>query len=427
MNTSEKESLTEALSSLTSRLEELLRREVQYEEEWRTISGSIKTVHNTFNEVVNAYILQCKLLLKGMDSSFWPYEFFNNFVEYLYRCSFQLRTLYPFVFAPPSPNRLYYYLFLKELLNCFPKSLSMPQDIKYVMIATGDVAHWPIQEVLLGKIKAFEQFLDPEVRKRLQQVRETTISGFECDFEEPLDRQMVLGHEIFHVLVRLNPALVIKFGEIISRGEVKTIFGKAGHPLNLGHIEELFCDFGGARFFGAAYAKAFIEEIPFREKARTGTHPQRVARVLMILNAFPKKKKFHPYLTQVSRYLRAHKDEVNLSREDIEIIGREFRLILRILGLERYKPSDTMDTIKRCIENNIPYIYAQRKQDIRGLLNNLPDRLTLSERAQQNYNEFVFESIRKNIMWYEFTNEAKKLKAKLPPTSNTIPDLSALL
>jgi len=295
------------------------------------------------------------------------------------------------------------------------------------LIATGDVVHWPIQEILLGNIKAFEQFLDPEVRTRLQQVRETTISGFECDFEEPLDRQMVLGHEIFHVLVRLNPTLIMKFEKIISKEEVKTIFGKVGHPLNLGHMEELFCDFGAAWFFGPAYAKAFIEEIPFREKERTGTHPQRVVRVLMILGTQPKKKKFHPYFMEVSRYLKGHKDEVNLSRQDMEIIAEEFRLILRSLGLERYKPLGNVDIIKRCIENNIPYIYAQHKQDIRGLLNNLPDRLTLSERAQQNYNDFVFESIRKNIMWYEFTNEAKKLKAKLPPTSNTIPAFPALL
>ena len=415
MNTSEKESLTEALSSLISRLEELLRREVQYEEEWKAIYGSIKKVHTTFNEVVNAYILQCKLLLKGMDSSFWPYVFFNNFVEHLYRCSFQLRILYPFMFAPPSHNRLYYYLFLSELLKCFPKSPSTPRDIKYVMIPTGDVAHWPIQEVLIGKIEAFERFLDPEVRTRLQQVRETTISGFECDFEEPLDRQMVLGHEIFHILVRLNPALIIKLEEIVRREEVKTIFGKVGHPLNLGHMEELFCDFGAAWFFGPAYAKAFIEEIPFREKERTGTHPQRVVRVLMILGTRPKKKKFHPYFMEVSHCLKGHKDEVNLSRQDIEIIAEEFRLILRSWGLERYKPLDNVDIIKRCIENNIPYIYAQHNQDIRGLLNNLPDRLTLTERARQNYNDFVFESIRKNIMWYEFTNETKKLKAKLPP------------
>jgi len=415
VNTSEKESLTEALSSLISRLEELLRREVQYEEEWKEIYGSIKTVHTTFNEVVNAYILQCKLLLKGMDSSFWPYVFFNNFVEHLYRCSFQLRILYPFMFAPPSPNRLYYYFFLSELLNCFPERDNMPSAIKYVMIGTANIAHWPIQEMLIGKIKAFEQFLDPEVRRILQQVRETTISGFECDFEEPLDRQMVLGHEIFHILVRLNQGLIIKLEEIVRRKEVKTIFGKVGHPLNLGHMEELFCDFGAAWFFGPAYAKAFIEEIPFRERARTETHPHRVVRLLTILSTRPKKKKYHLYLKAFSRYLIGHKEEVNLSRQDMEIIAEEFRLILWSLGLERYKPLDNVDIIKRCIENNIPYIYAQYNQDIRGLLNNLPDRPTLSERAQQNYNDFVFESIRKNIMWYEFTNEVKKLKAKLPP------------
>jgi hypothetical protein len=278
VNTSEKESLREVISRFILRLEELSRRDFEFEEGWERIYTNVKAVHDKFREVVEAYILQCQSLLGSIDTSPWPYTFFNNFVEHLYRCSFMLRTLYPFLFSPQSPNRLYYYLFLDELLHCFPEIQSMPSNIKYIMMATGNVAHWPIQEMLVGRIRAFEQFLIPEVRARLQDVNATTISGFECDFQEPLDRQMVLAHEFFHVLVDQNPNLETEFNNISTDASINSVFIGADHPLNSGHIEELFCDFAAVWFFGPAYAKAFIEEILFRGRERTSTHPHRVVR-----------------------------------------------------------------------------------------------------------------------------------------------------
>ena len=291
----------------------------------------------------------------------------------------------------------------------------MPSAIRYVMIGTGNLAHWPIQEMLIGKVTAFERLLTPEARRIIQEVRATNISGFECDFQEPLDRLMVLAHEIFHVLVALNHWVKDEFRQIIEKPEVRDVFNRAGQPLNLGHIEELFCDFGAAWFFGPAYAKAFIEEIAFRERERTETHPQRTVRLLTILSTRPKKKKYHAYFLTFSRYLRGQKGEIDLSREDMETIVEDFRLILLRLGLGRYAPSNNVDTIKNCIGNNVSFIYAEQNQDVRGLVNNLPDKANLSEREQSNYNDFLLESVRKNTMWHEFNIAKRKLQPRLPP------------
>jgi hypothetical protein len=134
-----------------------------------------------------------------------------------------------------------------------------------------------------------------------------------------------------------------------------------------------------------------------------------------MISSLPKKKKHHLYITEFLKYFKAHKDEINLTLIDVEPIAIRFKLILHNLDLKRYTPSDYMETIKECIENNSSYIYSKHNQDIRTLLNNLPDRKRLSEKAQYNYNDFILESIRKNIMFHQFNIEREKLKPRLPP------------
>ena len=416
MNTSEKESLKADINRLIYHLNELSQREFEFEDGWENIYLNVKTVHDRFKDVVNAYILQCESLLDKINTTFWPFSFYNNLLEYLYRCSLQLRMFYPALFVPPSPNRLYFYLFLDELLNCYPQRDNMPSKIKYVMIGTGNVAHWSVQEGLVGRIRAIEDLLEPEVKQILQKVNETTISGFECDFQEPLDRQMVLAHEFTHCLVKQNPDVKEKLNAIITENEnINITFIGGGHQLNQGHIEELFCDFTAIWIFGPSYAKSFIEEILFRERERTQTHPHRVVRLLIMICALPKKKKRHQYFQEFDKHLITHRDEIRLKQADVEELAKEFRKILQGLGLKKYVIPENMKPVEECIENNISYIYYKHKQDIRGLLNNLPDKSKLTEKAQRNYKDFLLESIRKNIMYRQFDLETEKLKAKLPP------------
>lgn len=415
MKTAEKESLKEALVRLVSRLEELLSRQVEFEEGWDIIYINIKTVHNKFKDVVNAYILQSNYLKDSIETSQWTYAFFNSVVDYLYLCTFKLRNLFPYLFGPPSPNRLYYYCFLDELLNCFPKTDNMPSTIKYVMIGTGDIAHWPIQEMLIGRNISFEALLIPEAKAIFEDIKATNISGFECDFQEPLDRQIVLAHEFFHILVDFNPAVKSKFREIIGKPEVISVFDRVGQSLNLGHIEELFCDFGATWFFGPAYAKAFIEEIVFRERERTETHPQRVVRLLVILSTYPKKTKYHKYFQVFNRYYQGQRQIVELSLDDIEVIAKEFKKIMSDLALKRYTHPDDMYLVRNCLCNNVSYMYTEKSADVRQLMNNLPEKTSLSEREQNNYNDFIFESIRKNILLSEFNSIKSTLRPRIPP------------
>ncbi len=83
MKIPEKESLKEALVRLVSRLEELLSRQVEFEEGWDNIYVNINTVHNKFKDVVNAYILQSKYLKDSIETSQWTYAFFNSVVAIL--------------------------------------------------------------------------------------------------------------------------------------------------------------------------------------------------------------------------------------------------------------------------------------------------------------------------------------------------------
>jgi len=60
-------------------------------------------------------------------------------------------------------------------------------------------------------------------------------------------------------------------------------------------------------------------------------------------------------------------------------------------------------------------MYTGKSSDIRQLMNNLPEKTSLSEREQNNYNDFIFESIRKNILWSEFNSIKSALRPRIPP------------
>lgn len=145
------------------------------------------------------------------------------------------------------------------------------------------------------------------------------------------------------------------------------------------------------------------------------THPHRILRLQMIFCSWPKKTKYHPYLLELSQYMKSHRVNVTLTQKDMELMSNEFRRILRVLGFKRYVSSnDNGDAIKEYIENNSSYIYATTGEDVRKLLNGLPDKAVLNEKARMNYNEFLLESIRKNAMLRQFFAVKKELATQLP-------------
>ena len=415
MNISEKALAKKSLTRLISRLEELSSRDIEVEEGWYEISENISKVHTIFVEVVQAFILECKRRLDELDSTLWPYHLLDALIEYLYRSTFLLRWLYAHLFTSPSPDRLYFYLFFSEIRHCFRNVSVVPTDIGCVMIGTGSMAHWALDETLVGKIRSFRMLLHPEARDKLDRASANAIAGFECDFQEYLDRQMILTHELFHLIVRKNPDIKTELTNIAANPSIQGIFTAAGHsPLNEGQIEELFCDFGSAWFFGPIYVKAFLEEIVFREKGGSSSHPHRMTRLQMLLCYWPKKKKYHPYIQDLSEYIKIHKSTTIVSLQDVQIIATEFRSVLIRKGFKRYAPLDDTQRVKWCLDNNTSYIYSEQDGDLRKLFNSIPNIEDLAEKARKNYQEFLLESIRKNVMWREFQSMKKELKPALP-------------
>ncbi len=415
MNISEKALARKSLTSLISRLEELSSRDIEVEEGWHEISENISKVHIIFVKVIQAFILECKCRLDELDSTSWPYYLLDALIEHLYRSTFLLRWLHAHLFTSPSPNRLYFYLFFSEIRHCFRNVSVVPTDMGCVMIGTGSMAHWALDVALVGKIKSFRMLLHAEVRDKLDIASATTISGFECDFQEHLDRQMILTHELFHLIVRQNPDIKAELTGIAANPSIQGVFTAGGHPpLNGGQIEELFCDFGSAWFFGPIYVKAFLEEIVFREKGGSDSHPHRMTRLQMLLCYWPKKKKYHPYIQDLSEYIKIHKSTSITSLQDAQIIAAEFRSLLTSKGFKRYAPLDDTQRVKGCLDNNTSYIYSEQDGDLRRLFNSVPNIGDLAEKARKNYQEFLLESIRKNVMWREFHSMKNELKPALP-------------
>lgn len=407
MNISEKNRLKENIIKLKNRLNELRNRYIEIDPAWKFIYESVFTVHESFKKIIDALIKQCEVFLKEIDYSSRSYEIFHELINLLYIEVDYLRKDFFDLFPKTFTNRLYLYLFMRELLLTFPPSTKVSERLKYIMIPTGYIGTWPIHKTLVGRAHSWVDF---EIQKDIEEIKENEVIGFECDPEESLDRWIIEGHEIFHVLIDKTPRIKEQLTKIENR--YKQEFGGLffhDQPETMHYIKELFCDFGATWHFGPAYGKAFIDEIVFSTSKATKTHPQRVIRVMVIRSALQGIP--HPYREEINKFYKTYRHEVaGIQSQGIEFLRKEFISMVKSCDISQYKPQQIKDRIKKHFEHNLPYLY----QDIREFLNNLPKENELEKDTQRHFKNLILESLRKNILYHQFTEHIREPSRMFP-------------
>jgi hypothetical protein len=80
------------------------------------------------------------------------------------------------------------------------------------------------------------------------------------------------------------------------------------------------------------------------------------------------------------------------------------------LGIKKYYPPNEEEKLKRHIQHKTPFMYDK---DIRLLFNNLPPMEEISGFGNKDFDEYLSESIRKNLMRLTFKRAmAKKMNRK---------------
>lgn len=402
MDPPQKEYLKKVWSELLGRFRELSEREIEYEVEWDEVARNVRAAYGLFSELLKKYILLCETILKELDAPWKPYRFYINLMDQLYGNLYYIRRCFLSWFAAAFPNRLLYYLFFCDLFSTLSKEFPTLENVRCIIGPTGAIRTERFGLILVGRTTGL---LESQLRADLAAIAKAPVHGIECDPGESLDRQLILGHELFHILLQADESRLNQVVSIYHNSSVRVAFTTPLFSEN--HIVELFCDFAAARHFGPAYGKAFIEEIMLYEKQETPTHPSRIVRLWVILEALSGKLR-SPYLARMRLYSRKNAgDELRLRRKDVGVLIKEFKRILKDMRIRRYIPKDIAGKVKQHIRQNIPIVY----QDIRDLLNNLPpDKRELTRRQQDNYDAFSTESVRKSVMWRQFTKAMTDLE-----------------
>jgi len=421
------QALTDRLDHLISRLYELKERDCIVVSGWKDVDRDIEAIYEAFLNTIDIYINHCNLSKEIIQSSDFPSELWNEFIDFLYYTAQFLRIFLLKFFPPPTSHRLYNYIFVKNLLQTFPKNLRFYEDIKFIVIPSDEIALVPISPLLLGRLDVVYESLEKigntlllggnksnktiPKREDDQDDKKNYVAklegyAFECDPRETLMRKTVLAHEIFHIVCRKKPEIMKYIDDEIKKGRfnsyihnIEKIFGDKIDIRS--HLIEMFCDFGAAWHLGPCYGIASIEELSFGRKEITETHPPRSIRLRIILEAYKGRVK-HPYIEKFKNTVELYKDEIRgiKQQKDIEPIVSLFKTILKEeIEFDKYIPPNLENKIRKHISNKVPYIY---KEDIRELLNNVPDTKELTKDEIKHLGEFLFESVRKNAIFMDF-------------------------
>ncbi len=402
MNPTQRDYLKHTWSELRERFREIGARQPEYELEWDEVADNIRFGVDIFHQIVDSHVEACKFVIEDLESPSKTRRYYTDLMDQLYGNLYRIRRGYLGWFVTEFRNRLVYYLFINDLILSLCKKFPVFEKVKYIIGPTGALQTQRFGSILAGRPLGL---LDTQLKKDLANIIEgQPVHGIECDPGESLDRQMVLGHELSHILLRIDKELLKQVSSIYHNREVQVVFKTL--KFSPDHVIELFCDFSAAWHFGPAYGKAFMEEILHYPKYESASHPSRIRRLGVILDALSGKLK-SPYLAKMRAYYREHGEEEGaLKKSDVAVITKEFKRILKSLGSRRYIPRDVMAGMRRHIRDNIPIIF----EDIRDFVNNLPaDKRELPKNQQVHYDDFLKESLRKTVMWRQFTQKVKEL------------------
>jgi len=304
-----------------------------------------------------------------------------------------LRGVHNRAFCHDYTSMIYHHIFIEEMFECLPETLGGAR-IKFLLLPSGDLIVWPMREAFY---QLAPTWFPEEALTKFDELRtKDTIVCFECHRDRNFERQAVLAHEIIHIIVRNNTKLSEGLKTIAKDPTTEVILNTSNSEL-LGQVEELFCDYAAAWFYGPVYLQAFAEEISHYPVALSDTHPAADLRAKFLLESHAAFKKHRGYKI-LSQYFKLRKQSNIPKPKQLRKLASKFEGTLLSLGLVKYVHTDQTDQISRSFEHNIPAV----AKDIRTFINSLPQRQPTDD--IKRYGELVSESLRKTNLLRQVKN-----------------------
>jgi len=388
MKQDEQEQISNGLYDVIDRLWSLREHPIVPFQSWPSIESTITVAHESFCRAIECFIRPCELYKDHLNSDRRPFSIWQAFLADLWSCVDFLRAVHNRLFCHDYTDVIYHHILIEEMLACFPEDLRGAQ-LRFLLLPSGELLVWPLQEELAAwaplwfdqnHIGEFEAINNDE-----------PVICFECHRERNFERQYVLAHEMFHIICRRNPSLLDMFARLAQSDDTAEVLDAEHNESWPSQIEELFCDYAAAWFFGPMYLQSFADEMSYYSAQGSDTHPNGHVRAEMLLSSNISNKACRGYKA-VRRYVRLKKPNIG-SRPSERVLkrwGQSFEKKLWEIGLKKYSFHDQSAVIRNSFKANIPFV----TQDIRDLINSLPENRFDSERLE-HYSDLVSESLRK--------------------------------
>lgn len=397
-----------AISDTTERFQKLIDKEIQGELLWRQLSRHVCSTLDLGRSVISIYIKQCEEVRLEVESlshiDQGDYTFYHKRVDDLNKYLAYYRGRFLSLFSQNFDGQLILYLFLEDLIAIFPPSMDyLRKDVHFFFEPMKYIATWALHKELT--VQALP-WMEDNLKVKLNNLQQRDTRGLGAVHEESIVSQIILAHEIFHVILAKNDSVKDNLNEIAHQVSTITLFNKDDYQVLENWIEEFFCDYGASFLFGPIFGREFAKELVYTTGHSTDTHPPRKWRISFILDMLRNIK--NPFVTKIRNYYKSIEyEQIDINIDQVRAISDKFQIILLQLGLKRYTYSNKRKEIyERNFENKIPYEY---KKDIRDLLNNLPKDENLSLQGRKDINLMVVESIRKNTLKREFEETMEKM------------------
>ncbi len=403
--------LSQGFSDIVNRLDSLKNQPICPFQTWPKIYEWRSAALALFHKSIDLLKQQCISFRDNLHNDSRDFEQWTYNLDYLWYLLDRLRIFYNRMFNHDYLSLIYHHIFVGEMLECLPIRLEGARS-KFILAPTGTLRMLHINRMLSS---IAPEWFDDEYQIEFNHLRnEEPIICFDCHPEKNYERQAILGHEIFHIIVHHNRQLRTIFTDLLSVQQLQVLLETSDEENFISKVEELFCDYAAGWYYGPIYLQAFADEITYYPQQPSYTqysHPSNTVRSKQLLYANSTVKDHKGY-SSVKNYLHLHGGTA-ISSEDKILFRKliiEFDQGLASLGLKKYKYKNNINYVKKSFDENIPFVVA----DIRDLINNLPSPDEIEK--PQNHPDLISESLRK-------TNILREIKEHIrePDTLFAIP------
>ena len=385
MKQDEQKQVSKALCDIIDRLKVLADEPINSFSTWPEIQQTIELSHSIFRSVIECFIAPCEDFLRTLKRNKTPFNIWQACITELWTKVDRLRMYHGRIFCNDYLDVIYHHIMIAEMFACLPESLVGSRQ--FILMPTGTLAVWPLREEFSESVPYWfdKRFVD----KFKDLLQGEFVECFECHREKNFERQYVLAHEIFHIIVRQNKNLRDMFADIEKYlpEDLQNVFGDSNTWTF--QIEELFCDFAAAWFFGPTYMKAFADEMAYYGVQGSSTHPPGDLRAKFLLISATGQKKHSGYRALKSYLELRDQSDNSPSEKSLITLKNAFEGCLDNLKLKRFKLARISKKVLLSFKKNIPFVV----DDIRIFMNNLPPDNKVA--SISHYTELMSESLRK--------------------------------